>query len=139
MKPIRSRDERGQSLVEFAMILPILLALLIGIFEFGRSWNAYQVLTNAAREGARLAVIPGTNEAQVRQVVSDALTNAALDPGAGTIGVAGVGSGTGTPATVSIDYPYEFTFLGPVVGMLDGDAAVPGSITLSTTVVMRNE
>lgn len=140
MRPLRARNDRGQSLAELALILPILLALVVGIFEFGRSWNAYQVLTNAAREGARLAVISTSDEAAVRGVVSDALTRAALDPGSGTISVDGAGGGTGTPATVSIDYPYEFTFLGPVVAMLDGDdGPLAGSITLSTTVVMRNE
>ena len=48
------RDGRGQALVELALILPILLMLLLGIFEFGRAWNTKQVITDAAREGARL-------------------------------------------------------------------------------------
>ena len=51
------RDGRGQALVELALILPILLMLLLGIFEFGRAWNTKQVITDAAREGARLAVV----------------------------------------------------------------------------------
>lgn len=141
MKQLRTRaDERGQSLVEFAILLPILLALVVGIFEFGRAWNVYQVTTNAAREGARLAVISTSTEAMVRDVVHDALTRAALDPDAGTIAIDGAGGNVGTPAMVSIDYPYEFTFLGPVLSLLDGGGdPMAGTITLSTSIVMRNE
>ena len=51
------RTRRGQALVEFALILPILMILLMGIIEFGRAWNVKQVLTDASREGARLAVV----------------------------------------------------------------------------------
>ena len=135
----RRGGQAGQSLVEFAIVLPALLALVVGIFEFGRSWNVYQVITNAAREGARLAVVPTSSEATVRSTIEDALTRAALDPAIGTISVSGMSAGTGTPTTVQIDYPYEFAFLGPIVDLLGDGGGIPGSITLSTTVVMRNE
>ena len=45
------RSNSGQSIVEVAIAMPILLGLVIGIFEFGRAWNIRQVTTNAAREG----------------------------------------------------------------------------------------
>jgi Flp pilus assembly protein TadG len=51
------KDERGQSLAEFALILPVLLLLIAGIIEFGRGWNISQVVADAAREGARSAVV----------------------------------------------------------------------------------
>ena len=47
------RDDGGQALVEFALIMPFLLLFLVGIVEFGRAWNQHQVITDAAREGAR--------------------------------------------------------------------------------------
>ncbi len=50
--------ERGTTIVEAAFVLPILLMFLLGILEFGRAYNEYQVLTNAAREAARYAVAP---------------------------------------------------------------------------------
>ena len=50
-------DERGQSLVEFALVLPVLLLLLLGILEFGWLFNGQITLTSAAREGARTAVV----------------------------------------------------------------------------------
>jgi len=56
--PFRSRRRRrGQALVEFALVVPILLLLLIALFDVGRAVFAYNTLTNAAREGARLAIV----------------------------------------------------------------------------------
>ena len=134
------RSERGQSLLEFALILPVFLAIVIGIFEFGRAWNVYQVLTNTAREGARLAVIQSSNEAEVRSTISDGLQRAGLDPAIASVSVEGKGDGTGQPSTIQLSYPYEFKFLGPIVAFLDGpDDSMAGAITLSTTAVMRNE
>jgi Flp pilus assembly protein TadG len=137
----RRADPRdaGQSLVEFAILLPILLGVVVGIFEFGRAWNVDQVLTNAAREGGRLAVIETSSEGDVLDTVEDALTNAALDPGVATITVDGMSDGYGTQTTVQIQYPYEFVFLGPVMRLLSSGGDTPGSITLSTQIVMRNE
>ena len=139
---IRRADSRdaGQSLVEFAILIPVLLVIVIGIFEFGRAWNIDQVLTNAAREGARLAVIQTSSLGDVQTVVSNRLVEAGLDPTLGVMTVDGIGDGYGTPASVTITYPYQFTFLGPIISFLgDGSETVPGSITLDTTIVMRNE
>jgi Flp pilus assembly protein TadG len=132
--------DAGQSLVEFAILVPVLMGVVVGIFEFGRAWNVDQVLTNAAREGARLAVIETSSEGDVIEAVETALTNAALDPSVATISVAGVEDNYGTPATVQIQYPYVFVFLGPIMAFLgDGGGDTPGSITLTSQIVMRNE
>lgn len=57
MKRIRSREgitsERGQNLVEFALVLLLLLLLLAGVVDLGRAFHSYIVITNASREGAR--------------------------------------------------------------------------------------
>jgi Flp pilus assembly protein TadG len=50
----RLRSERGAELIEFALILPLIIILLMGIFDFGLAFQRYEVITNAAREGARL-------------------------------------------------------------------------------------
>ncbi len=52
-----TRRRRGQALVEFALIIPLFLLLLVGIFDLGRAVFAYNTLTNAAREGARIAIV----------------------------------------------------------------------------------
>jgi Flp pilus assembly protein TadG len=134
----KPRDD-GQSLVEFAILIPVLLGVVIGIFEFGRAWNVDQVLTNAAREGGRLAVIETSSEGDVLDTVEDALSNAALDPAVATITVDGMSDGYGTQTTVQIQYPYEFVFLGPIMGLLSSGGDAPGTITLSSQIVMRNE
>lgn len=138
----RLRSASGQSLVELAIGLPILLALIIGIAEFGRAWNVRQVTTNAAREGARLGVIQGALEADVRTAIDSRLTDAGLNPGDATVSIVGMntGPGPGNSTSVQIDYPFQFQFIGPVVDFLNpGGSAIPGSITMSTTATMRNE
>src|SRR5262245_66498935 len=59
------RDDRGTALIEMAFTLPLLLLISIGIIEFGRAFQTWQILTNAAREGARVAVLPGISDSMV--------------------------------------------------------------------------
>ena len=82
------RRDSGQELVEFALVFPVLMLLVLGIIEVGRIMYSYNAIANAAREGARWAVVPGplhqdqiqsvtepcpgTNEI-IRQVCSHAL------------------------------------------------------------------
>jgi len=122
----------GQALVEFALVVPLLLILLLGVVEFGR-----QVITDAAREAARTAAIDDTSVTQdsVIAVVQDALGRAGLDPADASITVAGIEDPRGMPSTVSIQYPYDFVFLRPFIGWLD----TQGLVTLKTTFSMRNE
>ncbi len=75
------KDENGQSLVEFALILPIMLLLLMGIVQFGFIFNGQITLTSAAREGARLAVVTGPNAAG-NFPEADALIRARVDAAA---------------------------------------------------------
>lgn len=53
----KPREPRGQALVEFALILPILILLLVGIFDFGRAIYAFNTVNNAAREAVRVAIV----------------------------------------------------------------------------------
>ena len=57
MSIVRRRDARGQGLVEFALVIPIFLLVLVAVFDLGRAVFAYNTLTNAAREGARIAIV----------------------------------------------------------------------------------
>ena len=52
------REERGAEVVEFAFVVPLLLALLVGIVWAARAYNVHETVTRAAREGARVAVAP---------------------------------------------------------------------------------
>lgn len=59
----RCGSEDGAQLIEFALVLPLLLLVVLGIAEFGFLFQRYEVITNAAREGARMAVLPGYDSA----------------------------------------------------------------------------
>jgi Flp pilus assembly protein TadG len=134
----RGRDDRGQALVEFALLVPILLLLILGVVEFGRAWNAYQVITDAAREGARVAVVNNTSANvadSVEFTVRSAMGRAGLDHNTATIDLQGVGGDTGTSATVAISFPFQFRWLGPLMKWAVEDA----TIALRTAFVMRNE
>ena len=71
-------DESGAELIEFALSLPMLLLLGFGIIDFGLLFQRYEVVTNAAREGARVAVLPGYGAADVMARVNQYLTAAGL-------------------------------------------------------------
>ncbi|MDH3942929.1 MAG: pilus assembly protein [Anaerolineae bacterium] len=62
---------RGQSLLEFAITIPMLLLLLMGIFDLGRVTFYYAALTNSAREGARYGIVQPDDSIGIRQVVRD--------------------------------------------------------------------
>ena len=124
---------------ELALALPILMAVVIGIFEFGRAWNVRQTVTHAAREAARLAVIRTSSSDDIEAVIEDRLSAAALDPEQATLSVTGMGGLPGTATTIEVSYPYTFSFLGPVVDLLNGDEEVAGSLTLTSSATMRNE
>lgn len=131
------QDTRGQAMVEFALVLPLLLILLIGVFEFGRAWNVYHAVTDAARLGARSAVVadPVTTQDSVYAIIRRALSRAAIDTNNATISMTGWRTGSGTPASINIQVPYQFVFLKPFMHWSDNKA----SITLQSTFVMRNE
>ena len=138
MKAMRGvRDQSGQAMIEFALIMPILLILVVGIVEFGRAWNVQQVMTDAAREGARKAAVfdESVTEADVRNTIMRALATSAIDTGSATVAYPGWDAGTNDPVTVSIQVPYRFTFFGPLIGWATGES----DITLATSFTMRNE
>ena len=71
------KNKKGQALVEMAIILPVLVALIFGMTDFARVLNSYLATTEASREGARVAALSG-NDAAVELAVTNAAPN--LDP-----------------------------------------------------------
>lgn len=129
------RGERGQALVEFAITVPILLTLLLGIVDFARAWNVYQVLTDAGREATRLAVVDnGSTEADVRLAVRQAAARAGIVVEDADITIA-EGAARGDPTTVSISHGYTLRWVGWVMGLVGADRTI--DFTVSTT--MRRE
>ena len=142
MKRFRA-DRTGQNLVEFALVVVMLLLLVVGICEFGRAWNLYQILANASREGARLASLPSgfTTAAAVSSTVKSYLTTGNVDASKATvaIGGAGVDGGTGTQVSITVTYPYKFGYVGPIVRLINPGATAGADITITAQSVMRNE
>jgi hypothetical protein len=74
------RENGGQALVEFALVLPLLLLLLMAVFEFGNVFHSYLTITNAAREGARLGVVnPDADIENCVRTVCSALDTSKLE------------------------------------------------------------
>ena len=131
------RDRSGQALVEFALVVPLLLILIVGVIELSRAWNTYQVITNTAREALRAAVVDNpsfTQEAMMTQI-DDQLRLAALDPSKAQITFDGWRTGTGQPARIDLSYQFDFDILGPLLEWTAGKR----SVTLHSGFVMRNE
>ena len=136
------RGERGAALLEAAVTIPIILLVSVGIFEFGRAYQTQQVLTNAAREGARLAVLEGPTDAEVRARVNSYLTGGGLTSlSADQILVNRTVpfNGTATASQVTVNYPFSFMVLNPVVRLVRPTSTLGGSITMSSATLMRNE
>lgn len=122
-----ARGESGAAMVEFAIVLPLLLVLVLGIIDFGRALFVLNNLTNAAREGARFGATriepPPTNGAvqtavrnRVTQYVNGAISPA---PSGYTIAV----TATNQSVTVAIQN-FPFQMLTPFVTMLPGLSAI---------------
>ena len=143
LRPLRGR--RGQSLVEFALVVPMLLLMVVGVIEFGRAWNVSQVVTDAARQGARKAAVlnaQGLSASDIRDSVGDVVAAAlgSVNQACGNCvdTVEGAGDGANTPVRVVVAVPYDFMIFGPVMA-LAGQSFTNGSITLRSAAIMRNE
>lgn len=139
----RLKTERGAALLEAAITVPIILLISVGIFEFGRAYQTWQVLTNASREGARLAVIVGTPDADVRTRVNQYLTGGGLSsvPDANiVVNRSVVFTGTTTGSRVQVNYPFQFMVLNPVIRLIaPSDTTGQGTYTMTASTLMRNE
>lgn len=134
LRRLRRRGE-GQALVEFALVAPVLVFLLLGIVDFARAWNVYQVLTDAGREGARLAVVDnGSTDAEVQAVITQAAGHAGIALPVGDITI-DEGATRGDPTTVTIAYGHDLLFVGAFLDLFGSDR------TLNFTIVstMRRE
>lgn len=121
---------RGQSILELTLIVPVALLLIVGIIEFGRFYMIRQVITNAAREGARILVLSSTTSpSQVTDVVRRHIQNAGLNPDRANIEMTGLRSSTGTPCTVRVGYPFESVVLR-MIRMTSSSVAVRATSTM---------
>jgi Flp pilus assembly protein TadG len=138
----RFRSQKGAALLEAAITIPLILLVAVGIFEFGRAYQTWQVLTNAAREGARIAVLSASTDSDVTTTVRNYMQNGQLDNYAtATVTITRTVplTGTDTGSQVQISYPFQFIVLQPVIQLIDAASSTGTPITLQATALMRNE
>lgn len=125
------KNNRGQALVELALVLPILLLILFGIIEFGRVYNSNIIVANSAREGARVGVVGSTDSEIIAKVKETAST---LNTSKLTINITPSSSSRvrGASLTVTVQYPVQINT--PIISSIVGS-----TITLSSSSVMRVE
>ena len=137
----RLRNQRGAALIETAITIPLVLLVSVSIFEFGRAYQTWQVLTNAAREGARIAVLESYTDAQVTSTVRSYLTGGQLTNAAGASVniVRNVPFGSTTASRVTVNYPFQFMVLNPVARLVRSGSSVGTPLTMQSSALMRNE
>lgn len=129
--PPQRRAESGQGLVELGFLVPLLVLALVAVVDFGRIFMVRHVLTNASREGARLAVLDNQDSDQVQAEVKRYLSGAGLDASKARITINGLNASAGQPVLVSVDYSVDSLFLR----MLQRNAL----ITMNATSTMLHE
>ena len=135
---MRQLNERGAAAAEFALLLPVLLTILFGIIEFGMIMYSREVVTNAAREGARAGITQGPPKLTTTDIINIAdgyLTNTGINPANVTFTV--VGAGLTNPNTLTVTATYPYNFLIPwIPAIVPG---VPNPLTIQAQTVMRHE
>jgi len=132
----------GNAIIELALTLPLLLVVVMGVFDFGLMFQRYEVVTNAAREGARIGVLPGytSDDAIARAtqyLASGGVTTCSTcitAPIADT--TFGVPPKTVQQITVTVDYVHNYVLVGPILNLFGGSL---GSVTLRGVSTMRRE
>ncbi|MEX0683107.1 MAG: TadE family protein [Dehalococcoidia bacterium] len=132
----RTEGEKGQNLVEFAMVVPIFLILVFAIVDFGMGFHAWITVTNAAREGARIGAV-GADETTIEDRVRDTTSSIVDDNVTVTINNA-----QGEPGeSVSVDVEYEYEMITPLSNLLSviGGSGIGSTIDFHSKSEMRLE
>ena len=140
----RIRSESGNAVLELALTLPLLLVVVMGIFDFGFMFQQYELVTNAAREGARVGVLPNYASADAIARAQQYLSSAGITCTSPTCTVTAPVSSTsfGSPAktvnqiTVTVSYVYTYRWIGPILNLIGSSL---GTVTLQGVSVMRVE
>jgi Flp pilus assembly protein TadG len=135
----RLRSERGAELIELAMALPILMLVVGGIVDFGFTFRAWQVITNAAREGARIGVLPQYSctpaaGGDVERRVADYMASAGMAGHTVDAGIVQVNGLRSCRVRVSLDQ--QLPSLGVFAQFFGGNF---GTVSLAAGATMRTE
>lgn len=117
--------QRGQSLVEFALVIPLVILMLLGLFDFGRAIYAYNTVSSAAREAARVAIV-NPNVAAIQTEAASQAVALGIDPASVTVAFQ---TADDPPAACNppqfgcvavVTVPYEWRAITPVIGDIIG-------------------
>jgi hypothetical protein len=135
----RLRDPHGQALIEFALVVPVLMLLVLGIFDFGRALNYQNDETHLANEAVRYAAVgscggSGCSGGSIAtQVANDADTPELRAGVSVTLCLPTGSSNAGAPVRANVSYVYRW--LPSVVGML----GIPTTVTITASATQRLE
>jgi len=118
-------------MVELAMVLPILLILFMGVVEFGRIFHSYLIITNASREGARVAVL-GRADTDISDRVS--VTTAGLDSAQLQTNITPETDERVSGSLATVEVSYSISLIFPLF-----DSFVPNPLTMVSRTTMRIE
>lgn len=127
----RKLNKKGQSVVEMALILPIILLIVMGILDFGRIMNAQIQISSASRSGSRVASI-GYTDTQIVTVVQS--TANILDPANMIITITPSGGSRSSEDLVTVKVEYDITVITPGVSILTGN---PFRLTSETSMIVE--
>lgn len=109
------KNQEGQALVEFALILPILLLLVMGILQFGMMLNSYLSIENASREGARAGII-GSSDSEIKSTVI--ATSPSLDPNIVIVTITPTEANRKSGETLTVKVTYNYILNVPIISSI---------------------
>ena len=129
------RHKKGSALLELALVIPIFMLISAGIFEFGSMLMIKHVITNAAREGARVGALDldeAAAEVTATTTTQNYITAGGADLSLTTVAASHISPSGIDSIQVTVDYSYDTVLTYFIAGS-------PGNFTLSSVVVMRKE
>jgi Flp pilus assembly protein TadG len=127
-------QEGGQTVLEFALTLMLMVPLVFGFLDFSRAIYARSVVQWAAQAGARAAIASEAESAELLAIVNAAVEErlVGLDPEKVDVGV-----DVSVPDTVQVDVTYQFEFIVPFMDRLGGDPDLPIELQGSASMVIH--
>jgi len=133
---VRRKPAEGQELVEYALVLPLFLLLVLGLIEFAVLFFSYNTIANAAREGARYGIIYDEDTAGIEDRVEALVLDRALGMDPGALSVQATRTGTIAVGTIRVEVTYQAPLLtGMLLEAFGGSPTVP----LRTVATMKIE
>ncbi len=121
------KNQKGQALVEFALILPILLLVVMAILQFGLMLNSYLTIENASREGARAGII-GSSDDEIEQLIISTSPN--LDPSKLTVSITPKEEYRKSGDTLTVIVSYNYELVVPIISSIVENAVLNGQTSM---------